>query len=31
MKKIKKRNIMWKYVEEQYIVYMKNNFPEIKL
>ena len=29
--KIEKRNIMWKYVEEQYIVYMKNNFPEIKL
>lgn len=30
-KKIENRNAMWKYVEDQYIVYMKNNFPEIKL
>lgn len=29
--KIKNRNRMWKYVEEQYIVYMKNEFPEIKI
>ena len=31
MDKIEKRNSMWKYVEEQYIIYMKNNFPEIKI
>ena len=29
--KIKNRNKMWKYVEEQYIVYMKNEFPEIEV
>lgn len=29
--KIAERNKMWKYIEEQYIIYMKNNFPEIKL
>lgn len=30
-KKIEKRNKMWKYVEEQYIKYMKKYFPEIEL
>ena len=29
--KINKRNKMWKYVEEQYIIYMKDAFPEIKV
>ena len=29
--KINKRNKMWNYVEEQYIIYMKNTFPEIKV
>ena len=30
LEKIRKRNKMWKYIEEQYILYMKKNFPEIK-
>ena len=29
--KIAQRNKMWNYIEEQYIIYMKNNFPEIKV
>lgn len=29
--KIKQRNKMWSYIEEQYIIYMKNNFPEIEV
>lgn len=29
--KIESRNKMWNYIEEQYVIYMKNNFPEIKL
>ncbi len=29
--KLEKRNKMWKYVEEQYIIYMKKYFPEIEL
>ncbi len=29
--KIERRNKMWKYVEEQYIIYMKKYFPEIEL
>ena len=29
--KIENRNRMWKYIEEQYIIYMKNEFPEIEI
>lgn len=31
LKKIDKRNQMWKYIEEQYIIYMKNHHPEIEI
>ena len=31
LNKIQKRNDMWKYIEERYIVYMKNNHPEIEI
>ena len=31
LNKIQKRNSMWKYIEEQYIVYMKKYHPEIEI
>lgn len=31
MNKINSRNKMWKYVEEQYLIYAKNNLPEIEI